>query len=399
MPSPLPQSSVQNADTQSIDHGARLLREIEPIIERVRDLATVQESNACVDREVIGMLREGGFFRVLQPRRWGGYELHPMVFSQLQMRLGEADMSTAWVYGVMGCHNFQMGLFDDRAARDVWEEDSSVLISSTFQPGGVATSVAGGYRFSGRWKFSSGVDHAGWVFLGGLHDGEFLTCLVPRQDFEVVRTWDVFGLKATGSHDVVVEDIFVPEYRVHHAMDGFRCDSPGNHVNQAALYRIPFQQIFLRAITSSALGALRGMLQAFLDYAEGRVTSLGSATREDPDAQAICAEILAELDEMELVLQRNYDELLEHARAGGPPPMERRLIFKYQAAAVPDRCLRLAKRLFQCVGGSGIFATQPFGRYYRDLITARQHAASQCQVVARSWGGIVLGKENQEWYL
>lgn len=381
------------------DQAQRLFQEIEEVVKRVREVAPEQEKLASVDASVIRQLREGGFFRVLQPKRWGGYELHPLVFSQLQMRLAEADMSTAWVYGVMGCHNFQMGLFDDRAAQEVWGEDSSALISSTFQPGGVATPVEGGYRFSGRWKFSSGVDHADWVFLGGVHEREFLTCLVPREDYTIVKTWDVFGLKATGSHDVVVDDIFVPEYRVHHAMDGFRCDSPGNSINTSPLYRIPFQQIFIRAITTSALGALRGMLHAFEHYAENRVSSLGNATREDPDAQTVCAEILAELDEMELVLKRNYDELLEHAQTGAPPPMERRLIFKYQAAAVPDRCLRLAKRLFECVGGSGIFATQPFGRYYRDLITARQHAAAQPGVVARSWGGIVLGKENLEWYL
>lgn len=398
MPSPMQQAVDEPRPTDN-EVARRLLNDIEPILASVREVAAEQEGKACVDPGIVRRLREGGFFRVLQPRRWGGFELHPLVFSQLQMRLGEADMSTAWVYGVMGCHNFQMGLFDDRAAQDVWGEDSSVLISSTFQPGGVATPTPGGYRFSGRWKFSSGVDHAEWVFLGGLHEGEFLTCLVPREDYQIVNTWDVFGLKATGSQDVVVEDIFVPEYRVHHAMDGFRCDSPGNQVNTSALYRVPFQQIFIRAITTSALGALRGMLAAFQNYAENRVSSLGSATRDDPDAQAICAEILAELDEMELVLKRNYDELLEHAQTGAPPPMERRLIFKYQAAAVPDRCLRLAKKLFQCVGGSGIFASQPFGRYYRDLITARQHAAAQCQVVARSWGGIVLGRENQEWYL
>lgn len=396
MPMPM-QQPIQQPELS--DQAQRLFSELEAIVAQVRELAPEQEKQTCVDPSIIRQLREGGFFRVLQPKRWGGYEMHPLIFSQLQMRLAEADMSTAWVYGVMGCHNFQMGLFDDQAAQDVWGEDSSAIISSTFQPGGVATPVEGGYRFSGRWKFSSGVDHADWVFLGGLHEQEFLTCLVPKKDYEIVQTWDVFGLKATGSQDVAVKDIFVPKHRVHHAMDGFRCDSPGNAVNTAALYRIPFQQIFIRAITTSALGALRGMLQAFEHYAENRVSSLGNATREDPDAQAICAEILAELDEMELVLIRNYNELLEHAQSGEPPPMDRRLLFKYQAAAVPDRCLRLAKRLFQCVGGSGIFATQPFGRYYRDIITSRQHAAAQSNVVARSWGGIVLGKENQEWYL
>src|SRR5690625_4438302 len=140
-------------------------------------MAAEQEAGTRIADALISRFREAGLFRILQPKRWGGLEMHPSVFSEVQMILAEGDLSTAWVYGVMGVHNFQMALFDDRAARDVWGEDDRQLIASTFQPGGVATPVRGGYRFSGRWKFSSGVDHADWVFLGGSHEGEFLTCL------------------------------------------------------------------------------------------------------------------------------------------------------------------------------------------------------------------------------
>lgn len=377
----------------------KLLDTARKLIPTLREVAAEQEADTQVADALIARFKEAGLFRVLQPRRWGGYEMHPGVFSEIQMALAEGDMSTAWVYGVMGVHNFQMALFDDRAAQDVWGEDDSQLISSTFQPGGVATRVPGGYEFSGRWKFSSGVAHADWVFLGGTYEGEFLTCLVPRKDYEVIHTWDVFGLKATGSQDVMVQDIFVPEYRVHKVSDGFKCDSPGNVVNTSPLYRVPFPQVFIRAITSGCIGALQGMMDAFRDYAATRVSTVAGATRNDPDAQAICGEIMAEIDEMKSLLHRNYRELLAVAETGEPPPMALRMLGKYQAAAVPDRCLRLAHRLFQCTGGSGIFSTYPFGRYYRDLITARQHAASQIQVVARSWGGVILGLENKEWYL
>ena len=376
-----------------------LLERARRMVPMLQEIAARQEGEGRVASEVIAGFRAAGLFRVLQPKRWGGYELSPQLFSDIQMTLAEGDMSAAWVFGVMGVHNFQMALFDDRAAQEVWGADDARLISSTYQPGGVATRAEGGYRFSGRWKFSSGIDHAQWVFLGGIYEGEFLTCLVPRGDYRIVQAWDVFGLKATGSQDVVVEDIFVPEYRVHKVSDGFKCDSPGNAVNTAPLYRLPFPQVFIRAITSSSIGALQGMLNAFQGYAASRVGTVAGATRNDPDAQAVCAEIIAAIDEMKCVMQRNYDALLRQAEAGGVPPMDQRLLYKYQAASVPERCLQLAARLFKCTGGTGIFAAQPFGRYYRDIITARQHAASQGQVVARSWGSVLLGNENTEWYI
>src|SRR5690625_5016003 len=190
----------------------------------------------------------------------------------------------------MGVHNFQMALFDDRAARDVWGEDDRQLIASTFQPGGVATPVRGGYRFSGRWKFSSGVDHADWVFLGGSHEGEFLTCLVPSSDYEIVRTWDVFGLKATGSQDVQGEDVFVPEYRVHRVSDGFRCDSPGNAVNTAPLYRAPFPQVFFLDSAIGCIGAFEVVHVCVLDFAATSVSCCARVTHNVPDGQVVCGD-------------------------------------------------------------------------------------------------------------
>lgn len=378
---------------------AELIARARALIPVLRERAAAQERQRRIDPATIADFRAAGLFRVLQPQRWGGYEMDPGTFIEIQMALAEGDMSAAWVYGVLSVHNFQMALFDDRAAQDVWGADSSVLIASTFQPGGNATRVDGGYQFNGRWKFASGIDHTDWVFLGGTYNGEFLTCLLPRADYRIVDTWDVLGLKATGSQDVAVENVFIPEYRVHHTSDGFKCDSPGNRVNTAALYRLPFTQVFIRAITSSSIGALQGLLDQFREYASSRVGSVGGATALDPDAQAACAEAVATIDELKCLLHRNFDALAEFGQRGEMPPIEPRLLYKYQAAAVPERCLQLASRLFKCVGGSGIFASKPFGRIYNDIIVARQHAASQYQLTARNWGAALLGGDNVEWYL
>jgi len=376
------------------------------LVERARALGPMIADHAArhaetrrVAPEVIAAIREAGLFRVLQPRRWGGYELPPQVFADVQFELGRADMSTGWVYGVLGCHNFQMGLFAEQAQIDVWSDNDAAMIASTFQPGGIATPVPGGYRFSGQWKFASGCDHADWVFLGGMLDGEFLTCLLPRDQYAIVDSWHVSGLKGTGSQDILVNDVVIPEHRVHRSSDGFRCDSPGNRVNTGWLYRLPFHQVFIRAITGSAIGALQGMIDAFSAYARTRTSVVAGATIKDPDALLALGEAMVTVDELRCVARRNFVALEVWARQGVPPPFEERLLYKYQAAAVTDRCLVAARALFENAGGTGLFDQYPFARILNDLTAARQHAAAQYRLAGRSLGAVSLGQDVNEWYL
>jgi 3-hydroxy-9,10-secoandrosta-1,3,5(10)-triene-9,17-dione monooxygenase len=115
--------------------------------------------------ETIAEMREAGFFRVLQPKRWGGYELEPGTFYEIGLALGEGDMSVAWLYGVLGVHPWFMALIDDRAAQEVWGRDNGVLISSSLMPAGKAVAADGGYRLSGHWRYASGCVHCDWSIL------------------------------------------------------------------------------------------------------------------------------------------------------------------------------------------------------------------------------------------
>ena len=186
----------------------------ETLLERARALIPVLKSRSeaataarCLPKETIQDMQDAGLFRVLQPKRYGGYEHDPQVFYEIQMALAEGCMSTAWVYGVIGVHPFQLGLFDPKAQADVWGKDDSTIISSSYQPVGKVERVEGGFRLSGRWGFSSGCDHCSWVFLGALippaepgGPPEMRTFLLPRTDYQIVHDWNVFGLQATGSH-------------------------------------------------------------------------------------------------------------------------------------------------------------------------------------------------------
>lgn len=377
------------------------------VLERARALIPVLRDRAAESARERGLpagtidaMRDAGLFRVLQPKRWGGFEMDMRTYFDVQIALGEGDMSAAWIYGVVGVHPWLMALLDDRAAQDVWGDDTGVLISSSLAPMGRATRVDGGFRLNGRWKYSSGCEHCDWAFLGAIVQGETpgppdqRHFLIPRADYEIVDTWHVPGLRATGSNDIVVRDVFVPAYRVQSLLDSYRLTGPGQALNTAPLYRLPFGQIFVRGVSTAAIGALQALLDAVIEYGSVRVTRAGGRTAEDPVTQLACAETVASLDEMKTILFRNFERLAAHAQARVAPPVAERLQYKFQSAWVPERCLALGARLFKLTGAAGLSDEHPFGRILADLTTGRQHLANQYEYYGRNWGGTMFGLDH-----
>jgi 3-hydroxy-9,10-secoandrosta-1,3,5(10)-triene-9,17-dione monooxygenase len=145
----------------------------ETLVARARAMIPIIAGRAAAARrerrapaETIRDMEAAGFFRILQPARWGGYEMKPQVFYDVLMALAEGDMSTGWVYGVLGVHPWLMALMDDRAAHDIWADDDTTRLCSSLMPVGRAEPVEGGFRLTGHWRFSSGCDHAKWALLG-----------------------------------------------------------------------------------------------------------------------------------------------------------------------------------------------------------------------------------------
>jgi 3-hydroxy-9,10-secoandrosta-1,3,5(10)-triene-9,17-dione monooxygenase len=383
---------------RTVPSAADLLTRARALIPALAARAPQAERDRRLPKETIADMRAAGFFHVLRAKNWGGYELSPSDFFEIQMTLAEGDFSTAWIYGVVGLHPWLVALLDPRAAQDVWGEEPDALICSSLAPVGKAVSASGGYRFSGHWQYSSGSDHCAWAFLGGMiMEGapERALFLVPRTDFQIIDTWRVAGLKATGSHDVIVKDAFVPAHRVIRLADTFRGYGPGQAVNTAPLYRYPFGQIFFRGVSVGAIGALQGMLNAFLAFAETRVSRYGKAI-EDPQVHLVCAEIVSAINEMKAVLHYHMRLIGDYAARGEMPPLSDRIRYKFQSAAVVERCRELAARLFMTTGALGLYESQPFGRILADITAARQHLSNQYEALGRNWGRTLFGFEDNK---
>ncbi|MDZ7784867.1 MAG: flavin-dependent monooxygenase [Halioglobus sp.] len=347
-----------------------------------------------------------GFFKILQPERWGGYAMDPQVFYAVGLEVARHCPSSAWVLGVVAVHNWQLALFDDRAAQDVWAEDPTVLISSSYAPVGKVEVVDGGFRLSGRWSFSSGCEHCKWAFLGAVVPtpeapfdmANYRTFLVPIEDYEIVHNWDVVGLQGTGSHDVVVDNAFVPEHRTHKSIDGFLCDNPGNTVNDAPLYRMPFMQVFVRAVCTATLGACEGALESFIEVAKTRQAG-PVKMKDDPFARVLATEVKAQIEEMKLTMVHNFDVMMAYCRDGKPIPVEDRVRFRYDSAVVADRCVAMAGRMLKASGSGAIRLDSDLLAFHLDILTSQAHVANHSTPFAVNMGGVLFGEENADFAL
>lgn len=386
----------------SIPSGEELVARARAMIPALRQRAAECVAGRDVPAKSIAEFHEAGFFRILQPKRWGGYEMHPNVFYDVQRALAEGCMSTGWMYGVVGCHPYEIALFHEEAQADVWGEDSSTLVSSSYQPVGKVTPVEGGYRLSGRWGFSTGSVHCQWVVLGAMVPPreaggapDMRAFLLPRADYTIdTDSWHVFGLQGTGSHDVIVDDVFVPEHRTHRSVDGFLCANPGQETNPGPLYTLPWAQVFMRSVSTAAFGGARAAINAAVEIAQSRVsTNTGKASKDDPFMNAAIARAHAEVTEMEQTLRLTFEDLMAHAERGESIPMEKRTFYAYNSASVVRRMADLVDDMVKLLGGRAIYMSSPILQPWLDLHAGRAHVANDPANRTADLVGGMLGRE------
>jgi 3-hydroxy-9,10-secoandrosta-1,3,5(10)-triene-9,17-dione monooxygenase len=362
-------------------------RSLAPVL---RERAFAAEEARRISDETIREIKEAGLFRILQPARFGGFELDPQTFLEVGMIIGAACGSTGWVYSVVGVHNWQLGLMPEQAQVDVWGEDQDTLICSSYTPRGNVEIVDGGYRLSGRWSFSSGCDHAQWAILGGVAtdaDGNVrrLCFLVPRTDYRIDDVWRVVGLRGTGSNDVVIEDAFVPEHRTHDYRSGsVTSDSP--------IFRLPFGPIFTFGIAAPLLGAAQGALDDHIAWTAERVRiTKGTRVAEEPFSQARVAEAAGELDGARLQLWRDLDDMMALARDEKDIPVEVRARARLDQVRATQLAISAVDRVFQNSGGRVLHELNPIQRAWRDIHAGAQHNSNVPEPMLMAYGAMSFG--------
>ena len=281
-------------------------------------------------------LRESGVIRMLQPVEYGGLEVHPREFAETTMAIAALDGAAGWVSGIVGVHPWELAFFDRRAQEEIWGGNPDMWMASPYAPMGVATPVDGGYVLEGRWSFSSGTDHCGWVMIGAAvaePDGtpvrppHHLHVLLPRSDYRIDHdSWNVVGLRGTGSKDLIVEGAFVPAYRTLSAKKVFDGSAAVEFGRTQTLYNFPFSCIFPLGITSALIGIAEGALQCHMDAQRDRVTVAGTRITEDPHVLFALGDAAAEIAASRAAILETVDRFWDMTEQGREVSFEMRAV-------------------------------------------------------------------------
>lgn len=371
-------TSIEQRDVQAVLAG------IDDLLPNLRERAQTAEDQRQVPYETINELDEVGFFKLLQPEQWGGLQADPTVFYEAVRRLASACGSTGWISSIIGVHNWHLALFDQRAQDEVWGEDPTVRVSSSYAPMGAGTVVDGGYLVSGAWQWSSGSEHATWAFLGGpvIKDGrpvDFGSFLIPRSEYTIDDVWHVVGLKGTGSNTVVVKDVFVPSHRFlsYKAMnDG---TAGGYQNNTAAVYKMPWGTMHPTTISAPIVGMAYGAYAAHVEHQGKRVRAAfaGEKSKDDPFAKVRIAEAASDIDAAWRQLIGNVGDEYALLQAGKEIPFELRARARRDQVRATARAIASIDLLFESAGATALVNTAPLQRFWRDAHAGRVHAANE----------------------
>ena len=363
---------------ESVVDTKKMLERISDVAEALAGRAEQTEQLGRLHDDTVKTMRDIGMIRMLQPTRWGGRQAHPVEFLESVMALGALCGSTGWVSGVIGVHPWEVGIMDPRVGEEIWSQDQDTWIASPYAPMGTAREVDGGYVVNGRWEFSSGTDHCEWAFLGALaadasgtvlSPPKVLHVLLPRTDYQIVDdSWEVYGLKGTGSKDVTVKDAFVPGYRVAESDRVTDGREAREHGVTDPLYLMPWSAIFPMAISSAVIGICEGGVASCLSYLAGRGRKIPVETLDT------LGEAAAEIRAARVQMLSNVEEIFDLVAAGVEVPLTLRANARRDQVRCSWRAVGALDSAFVRTGGSGIRMAKPMQRYWRDAHAGLHHA-------------------------
>jgi 3-hydroxy-9,10-secoandrosta-1,3,5(10)-triene-9,17-dione monooxygenase len=370
------------------------------LVPQLRDRAARTEQLRRLPPETERDLHDAGLFRIVQPKRVGGFEFDYVSLVDCTEIIGRADASVAWNLANLASHHWMLGMFDKRAQDLVWSEDPNVLIACSFIfPAGRAHKVEGGYKLRGSWPFSSGVASCDWNMLASVvssddeADGiEYRIFLVHKNDYRIIDTWNAAGLQGTGSNDVEVRDAFVAEPQTVAVNDLAGGPTPGSAVNPNALYALPAFSLFPFVLSGVALGNAQACLDDYIDVARHRASTSNRAKLGDMQSTQIkIAEASAKIDTARLIMRSACIEAMVDARRNRVPDMAAKTRYRRDGAFSVNLCTEAVSLLFSASGARGLFTTGVLQRQFRDAHAINSHLAFNFDAAGTNYGRVALG--------
>ena len=391
-----------DAEVVNMPSVADLVERSRALVPILSERAAATEANRSMLPETLEDLTRAGMFRVMQARRYGGYEMGLPAMAEVTAEIARGSASDAWIVGLCGNQNRFVGCYPREAQEEVFARSGDHLITCLVTgPTSTAERVAGGFRLTGKWPYVSGVDQCNWLLLSAF-DGSAdaggasasLTFLVPRDDVaEVIDDWHVMGLRGTGSKTVVLEDVVVPEYRAMNVWNYDADPPPGAAVNPGAMFQgVPRIMIFTTMLTAPALGIAQSAVEAYRERLETRGSALMSGKQSENAPSQIALGRASEQAAMarDILLGAAHD-FQRRAEAGETFTAEDRIGHRLRMAEVMRMCTQVVTDVFMDAGTGAMFDGNPLQRMFRDMYAIRSHVVIDPNNAAENRGRLSLG--------
>jgi len=373
---------------------------------RARECVPVLAGRAqkCEDARVLlpeneKLLHETGLFRFHQPKRFGGMELPFQAIVDIVAELARGCPSTAWNVGNLGCHHWILGYYEPETQHEIWDANPDALIASSIAlAAGRGRKTKDGFVVSGRWPFSSGVDNSQWNMLAvTIYEQDeavdWRLCLVPASDYTVIDTWYAMGMVGTGSKDIEVKEVFVPERR---ALALPRCrggsEHPGAALNSGSLYKIPIVAAAGHPLSASALGAAEGAFQHVTESFSKRIgTYTGAKASQFQAVQVKLAKARCLVDSARFLMRESAVAFQAFAERNEVPDLETKLRYRAQNAFAVAQSREAVETLWSFYGANAIYTRDPLQRFLRDTQAINQHFSFNFDIAGAAFGTAALG--------
>ncbi len=376
---------------QQLDTRQQLLETIEQLRGLIEEHADSAEQTTRLSQPVVDAFIEHGLFRIAVPASLGGLEVDYLTELLVFEAVAQIDGATGWCVFLGGANPTFAQYLPDAGAEEIFRDDPDGVTGGSIFPLQRAEKVDGGYIATGRWPFASGSNHCSWL-LGNcmVYEGdqpkasttgtpEMKTLWFKKSDVTMLDTWQVTGLRGTGSNDFEVNEAFVPNQRAADWNIGASRVSAragtfiGKHYT-GPLFRVPFFCHATVGISAVSLGIARHALDAFSDLALGKKRMGSSRTMSERGLmQGTLAEAEAAVLSARAFVVQTTNEIWDHAVADTRPSLELETQHRLASVDAAQRCAHAVTTLQKVAGGAAIYASQPLERCFRDIHTATQH--------------------------
>jgi alkylation response protein AidB-like acyl-CoA dehydrogenase len=346
------------------------------------EIAEQVERDRRIPNSSISSIVESGVANMLMPKELGGAGADLADLCQAARNLAQGCTSTAWVSAFYAIHNWMLVRCDEAVREELFGSKGFVLAPAALAPSGKGRPVDGGYELSGRWQWGTGIDHADWVMLTGIaperHDlTDVRMFILPVAEVERVDTWHTDGMRGTGSHDIVVENQFVPASRAIPAQEfmngrsGSAQDAPFNDPR----FALPLVPVFAMVAAAPALGTAEAAVAAFRNRMAERVMafSLGDKAIDNRSQRARLGSAQLRLDAVVALFDREIAKLDDQRDHPKELNSQERARVRAAAAHVVGESRRITADVCAAAGASIHALTNPMQRYQRDLNTLCGH--------------------------